>query len=45
VPVMGPDGDMLGALMLAAPLTRMKQNFERLLSATLEAGRRASPGS
>ena len=45
VPVMGPDGDMLGALILAAPLARMKQNFDRLLSATVEAGRRASPGS
>jgi len=45
VPVMGPDGDMLGALILAAPLARMKQNFDRLLSATVEAGRRASAGS
>ncbi|KKW91865.1 MULTISPECIES: IclR family transcriptional regulator [Sphingobium] len=45
VPVMGPDGDLLGALMLAAPLDRMKQNFERLLNATLDAGRHASAGS
>jgi IclR family transcriptional regulator, acetate operon repressor len=45
VPVMGPDGDMLGALILAAPLARMKQNFDRLLSATVEAGHRASAGS
>ncbi|AEG51224.1 transcriptional regulator, IclR family [Sphingobium chlorophenolicum L-1] len=45
VPVSGPDGDLLGALMLAAPLDRMKQNFERLLNATLEAGRRASAES
>lgn len=45
VPILGPDGDILGALMLAAPLDRMKLHFQRLLDATLEAGRRASAGS
>jgi len=44
VPILAPDGDMLGALMLAAPLDRMKLNFQRLLDATQAAGRRASAG-
>lgn len=45
VPIRGPDGDNLGALMIAAPLDRMKRNFDRLLDMILQAGRRASAGS
>lgn len=45
VPIRGPDGNMLGALMLAAPLDRMKLNFEHFLDATQAAGRRASAGN
>lgn len=45
VPVRGPDGDNVGALMLAAPLDRMKQHFDRFLDATLKAGHQASAGA
>ncbi len=45
VPIQGPQGDNLGAMMLAAPLDRMKLNFDRLLAAILAAGKRASAGS
>lgn len=44
VPMMGPDAEMMGALMLAAPLDRMKLNQERFLNAVLAAGRGSSPG-
>lgn len=42
VPIRGAEGDNLGALMIAAPLDRMKLNFERLLELILQAGRQAS---
>ena len=42
VPVRGPDGDTLGALMLAAPLDRMKLHFPRFLALIIQAGREAS---
>lgn len=42
VPVQGPDGDNLGAMMIAAPLDRMKRNLDRLLEAVIAAGRHAS---
>ena len=45
VPIRGPDGDNLGALMLAAPLDRMKRNLDRFLEAVMTAGRRASADS
>lgn len=44
VPIFGPDGMALGALMIAAPLDRMKQNYERFLAAVIDAGKRASAG-
>ena len=44
VPIFDPAGKVLGAMMLAAPLDRMKAGFERLLALTLEAGRTASAG-
>lgn len=45
VPISGPDGDNLGALMIAAPLDRMKLNFNLLLSMLQQAGRHSSAGS
>lgn len=45
VPIRGPDGDNLGALMLAAPLDRMKRNLDRFLGAIMSAGRHASADS
>lgn len=42
VPVHGPDGTNLGALMLAAPLDRMKRNHDRFLDAILAAGQYVS---
>lgn len=45
VPVRGPEGEHVGALMVAAPLDRMKANYERLLEATIEAGHQASAES
>lgn len=44
VPVQGPGGDNVGALMLAAPLVRMKANFQRFLNLIVQAGREASVG-
>jgi len=44
VPVLGPKGKPLGAMMLAAPLDRMKTNYDRFLNAVTEAGRKASAG-
>lgn len=45
VPVWGPGGENIGALMLAAPLDRMKVNFDRFLALILAAGRQASADS
>jgi DNA-binding IclR family transcriptional regulator len=44
VPIFGPEGETLGALMIAAPLDRMRRNFDRFLAAVIEAGKRASAG-
>lgn len=44
VPVAGPDGRPLGALMVAAPLDRMKTNFDHFLAAIIAAGKRTSAG-
>lgn len=44
VPIFRPDGLMEGAMMIAAPLDRMKQNFDRFLAAVIKAGKRASAG-
>lgn len=44
VPIRGPDTEMMGALMLAAPLDRMKLNQTKFLDTVREAGRRASAG-
>ncbi len=44
VPMMGPDAEMMGALMLAAPLDRMKLNQARFLDAVLTVGREGSAG-
>lgn len=42
VPVTDPDGLVIGAMMIAAPLDRMRTRHEALLAAVCEAGRRAS---
>lgn len=42
VPVSGPDGNTLGALMLAAPLERMRKQYDRFLTLVTRAGRHAS---
>jgi DNA-binding IclR family transcriptional regulator len=42
VPVFGPDGRIIGALMVAAPLGRMKDQYEHLLDTITAAGRAAS---
>lgn len=42
VPVFGPDAGVAGALMLAAPLDRMRANFSQFLAELIEAGRDAS---
>lgn len=42
VPVFGPEDGITGAMMLAAPLDRMRSNFQHLLLAILNAGRQAS---
>jgi len=44
VPVLQSDGYILGAMMLAAPLDRMRANYERLLASVVDAGRNASAG-
>ena len=42
VPVTGSDGRIIGAMMLAAPLDRMRANYETLLTALIKAGQHAS---
>ena len=42
VPVFGPDDDNIGAMMLAAPLDRMRTNFDVLLRLLVDAGHAAS---
>lgn len=44
VPIRDTDGRTVGAMMIAAPLDRMKTNYDRFLAAVMEAGRRASGG-
>ncbi|GGC03315.1 IclR family transcriptional regulator [Novosphingobium endophyticum] len=44
VPVHGPDGKTVGAMMVAAPLGRMEANFDRFLQAIRHAGQMASAG-
>lgn len=44
VPVRGPDRHNLGALMLAAPLDRMKLHFPHFLDLIIRAGREGSAG-
>ena len=44
VPIFDPAGKVLGAMMLAAPLDRMKTGFERFLAQIMAAGRAASAG-
>jgi DNA-binding IclR family transcriptional regulator len=44
VPVRGPDGTILGALMVAAPLGRMEAGFDRFLKAICHAGEMTSAG-
>lgn len=45
VPIWGLSGENIGALMLAAPLDRMKVNFDRFLDLIVKAGRQASADS
>ncbi|WP_313808816.1 IclR family transcriptional regulator [Sphingobium sp.] len=42
VPVHDPDGDTIGALMIAAPLDRMKLHYNRFLETILRIGRQTS---
>lgn len=42
VPVFDPNDEIVGALMVAAPLERMRANFDQLLTALQSFGRRAS---
>lgn len=44
VPIFGPDGGIMGAMMIAAPLDRMKRSYDRFLAAVIEAGKHASAG-
>lgn len=44
VPIFDPDGEALGALMIAAPLDRMKVQFNRFLEAITKIGQQASAG-
>jgi IclR family transcriptional regulator, acetate operon repressor len=44
VPIRGPDGGTVGAMMIAAPLDRMKRNYDRFLEAVIASGKRASAG-
>lgn len=44
VPIFGPNGRAVGAMMVAAPLDRMKRNYDHLLASVIEAGKRASAG-
>lgn len=44
VPIFGPDGQTAGAMMIAAPLDRMKRSYDRFLAAVIAAGKRASAG-
>ena len=44
VPIFGPDRQTVGAMMVAAPLDRMKRNYDDLLAAVIAAGKRASAG-
>lgn len=44
VPVFESDGHIIGAMMLAAPLDRMRANYEPLRAALITAGRHASAG-
>jgi IclR family transcriptional regulator, acetate operon repressor len=44
VPIFGPDGRTVGAMMIAAPLDRMKRNYDQFLVSVIEAGKRASAG-
>lgn len=42
VPVFGPADQIIGAMMAAAPLDRMRTNFDALLAALITAGQEAS---
>jgi DNA-binding IclR family transcriptional regulator len=42
VPVFGPDDANIGAMMLAAPLDRMRSNYDDFLAMLIAAGRKAS---
>lgn len=42
VPVFDPRNEIIGSLMIAAPLERMRDNYDQLLSAVCAFGRRAS---
>jgi DNA-binding IclR family transcriptional regulator len=42
VPVFGPDDQIVGAMMAAAPLDRMRTNFDTLLATLITAGQEAS---
>jgi len=44
VPVLESNGSVLGAMMVAAPLDRMRTNYEPLLASLIKAGRNASAG-
>lgn len=44
VPIHQPDGRCMGAMILAAPLDRMKRNLDRYLETALRAGQQASAG-
>jgi len=44
VPILGPDHHNMGAMMLAAPLDRMKANYDRFLAAIIRAGDSVSTG-
>lgn len=42
VPIFGPNGKTVGAMMIAAPLDRMKRNYDTLLASVIHAGKLAS---
>jgi IclR family acetate operon transcriptional repressor len=42
VPVFDPNDEIVGAMMVAAPLERMRTNYDHLLNAVRTFGRQAS---
>jgi IclR family transcriptional regulator, acetate operon repressor len=44
VPIFGPNSRAIGAMMIAAPLDRMKRNYDEFLASVIAAGKRTSAG-